>query len=97
MIRTSGRERARASDMAGNIKEWTNDGIEIGVGYEGLPTENHTGITSDNGRAFRGGGYQSPILAAGGYVLRTSLRGYGQISWTVLTLDHGFRCAKHAD
>jgi formylglycine-generating enzyme required for sulfatase activity len=86
-----------ALDMAGNVKEWTNDGIEIGVGYEGLPAENPTGIESNNGRAFRGGGYQSPILANGGYVLRTSLRGYGQISWTALSLDYGIRCAKSED
>lgn len=81
-------------DMAGNVLEWTSDGMEYGIGYESLPTENPKGIESENGRAYRGGGNQSPILAAGGYVLRTSLRGRGQISWTVLTIDHGFRCAK---
>ncbi|MFV8755818.1 formylglycine-generating enzyme family protein [Nannocystaceae bacterium ST9] len=86
-----------AQDMAGNVNEWTTDGMETGIGYGSLPTENPTGIESDNGRALRGGGYQSAILAAGGYVLRTSLRRHGLISWTALTLDHGFRCAKDAD
>jgi formylglycine-generating enzyme required for sulfatase activity len=86
-----------ALDMAGNVKEWTSDGMQDGVGYEGLPVENPTGVESENLRAFRGGSFQSAILANGGYILRTSLRGRGQISWTVLTLDHGFRCAKNAD
>jgi formylglycine-generating enzyme required for sulfatase activity len=86
-----------AMDMAGNVKEWTNDGMQLGVGYEDLSAENPTGVKSDNGRAFRGGGYQSAILAAGGYVLRTSRRGYGLISWTAISLEYGFRCAKNAD
>lgn len=86
-----------ALDMAGNVKEWTNDGMENGIGYAGLPAVNPTGIESEHGRAFRGGGYQSAILARGGYVLRTSLRGRGLISWTALTLDFGFRCVADAD
>jgi formylglycine-generating enzyme required for sulfatase activity len=86
-----------ALDMTGNVKEWTNDGMQLGVGYEGLPAENPTGVESEKWRAFRGGGYQSHIRAAGGYVLRTSLRGWGLMSWTNLTLDYGIRCAKDAD
>jgi formylglycine-generating enzyme required for sulfatase activity len=83
--------------MAGNVKEWTNDGMETGIGYESLPAENPTGIESENGRAFRGGGWQTAILAAGGYVLRRSRRGLGLISGTALTLDHGFRCARDTE
>jgi formylglycine-generating enzyme required for sulfatase activity len=86
-----------ALDMAGNVTEWTNDGMQDGIGYESLPAENPTGVESENLRAFRGGSYQAPILANGGYVLRTSLRGRGQISWTVLTLEYGIRCAESAD
>jgi formylglycine-generating enzyme required for sulfatase activity len=86
-----------ALDMAGNVNEWTNDGMQLGVGYEGLPAENPTGVESDNLRAFRGGNFHSAILAAGGYILRTSLRGWGQISWTQLDLYYGFRCAKDGD
>jgi formylglycine-generating enzyme required for sulfatase activity len=86
-----------ALDMTGNVKEWTNDGMQDGVGYENLPAENPTGVEADNLRVFRGGGYQSAPLANGGYILRTSRRGRGQISWTVLTLDYGIRCAKSAD
>jgi formylglycine-generating enzyme required for sulfatase activity len=86
-----------ALDMAGNVKEWTNDGMQDDVGYEGLPAENPTGVEAENLRVFRGGGYQSASLAAGGYVLRASRRGRGQISWTDLTLDYGIRCAKDAE
>jgi formylglycine-generating enzyme required for sulfatase activity len=86
-----------AADMAGNVKEWTNDGMQFGVGYEGLPAENPKGVESENLRAFRGGGYHSVILAAGGYILRTSLRGWGAISWTALDLYYGVRCVKSAD
>ena len=86
-----------ALDMTGNAEEWTNDGIEDDVGYGGLPTENPTGIESENGRVFRGGGYMSAVLAYGGYINRTSRRGHGLISWTALTLDFGFRCAKDAE
>ena len=86
-----------ALDMTGNVKEWTNDGIEDGVGYGDLPSENPTGIESENGRVFRGGGYQSAELAQGGYILRTARRGHGLISWTALTLDYGIRCAKDAE
>jgi formylglycine-generating enzyme required for sulfatase activity len=82
-----------ALDMAGNVKEWTADGFDEGVGYHDLPTENPTGVESEIGRAFRGGGYQSPALALGGYVLRTSIRGAGRLTWTNLTLEYGVRCA----
>ncbi|WP_146661354.1 formylglycine-generating enzyme family protein [Enhygromyxa salina] len=75
-------------------QEWTSDGYEVGVGYGALPAENPTGIETESGRVFRGGGYQSLELAQGGYILRTSRRGHGRISWTALTLDYGVRCAQ---
>lgn len=82
-----------ALDMVGNVEEWTADGFDPGVGYHDLPTENPTGIDSENGRAFRGGGFQSSVLAHGGYVLRTSIRGAGRLSWSLLTPEYGVRCA----
>jgi len=80
-------------DASGNVKEWTADGFDWGTGYHGLPDENPTGTSSDNGRAFRGGGYQSPVMATGGYVTRASIRGSGSASWSALTLEYGVRCA----
>lgn len=82
-----------ALDMVGNVKVWTADGYEPEVGYEGLPDVNPIGIESENGPVVRGGSYQNPPLAAGGYILRKSYRGPGAISWTLLSPEYGIRCA----
>jgi formylglycine-generating enzyme required for sulfatase activity len=80
-------------DASGNVKEWTVDAFDWGTGYHALPDENPLGTSSGNSRAFRGGGYQSPVMAAGGYVTRTSIRGRGSESWSALTTEYGVRCA----
>ena len=76
-------------DMTGNVLEWVED--DYHRGYEGAPTDGSAWIDSprSNERSFRGASWS--WIGDHASDLRTSLRGYGSVSYT--TEINGFRCA----